>query len=218
MTIITERIQSVDSTTGIDSMDNIEDLSKNSAQPTSSPSLCRVSLMALATILMLSGCHMTPSTMHTDGHTYQQTSPSATSLQLPITQVVSGDYAKRELGFNEVVVKIRPRLTDEISHTKSTALNSTALKSPEQIAINIRARHNGTNASAENVNCHFDGIATLMGQDGAHGVIFETVAHGSVTFLQFKHGRLTIDAQNPQALSRSCSGGATLAGEYQKLR
>ena len=80
------------------------------------------------------------------------------------------------------------------------------------IDIKIRAQGDRNQPS-----CRFNGRATLMGQDQTHGVIFQTIANNSVTFLQFKDGKLTIDSPNKTALNSLCSGGATLAGNYQKL-
>lgn len=56
-----------------------------------------------------------------------------------------------------------------------------------------------------------------MGQDEAHGVIFQTKVNDKQVFFQFKDSTLTIDGPESDALSYFCSGGASLAGEYQKL-
>lgn len=116
----------------------------------------------------------------------------------PAVQTVIGDYAtdgydKRQQGYDWVGVMVRPFGEAEID-------------------IKVRAR-----GDIKKPSCSFDGKATLMGQDQAHGVIFQTVANNSVTFLQFKDGKLTIDSQDKMALHYFCSGGDTLAGDYQKL-
>ena len=116
----------------------------------------------------------------------------------PAVQTVIGDYAtdgydKRQQGYDWVGVIVRPFGEAEID-------------------IKVRAR-----GDIKKPSCSFDGKATLMGQDQVHGVIFQTVANNSVTFLQFKDGKLTIDSQDKMALHYFCSGGDTLAGDYQKL-
>ena len=125
----------------------------------------------------------------------------ATKIQAdlsPALQMVNGDYAtedynKRAQGYDWTGVIIR-------------AIDN------QSIDIKVRSR-----SDIKKPTCSFDGTATLVGQDKAHGVIFKTVANDSVTFLQFKDGKLTIDAQDKYALNAFCSGGATLAGDYQKL-
>ena len=125
--------------------------------------------------------------------------PLSTQSKLtPAVQTVIGDYAtdgysKRQQGYDWVGVMVRPFGDAEID-------------------IKVRAR-----GDIKNPSCSYDGKATLMGQDQAHGVIFQTVANNSVTFLQFKDGKLTIDSQDKMALHYFCSGGDTLAGDYQKL-
>ena len=125
--------------------------------------------------------------------------PLSTQSKLtPAVQTVIGDYAtdgydKRQQGYDWVGVMVRPFGEAEID-------------------IKVRAR-----GDIKQPSCRYDGKATLMGQDQAHGVIFQTVANNSVTFLQFKDGKLTIDSQDKMALHYFCSGGDTLAGDYQKL-
>ncbi|MBO1516922.1 hypothetical protein [Psychrobacter halodurans] len=116
----------------------------------------------------------------------------------PMMQAVVGDYAdagyeNRSQGYDWVGVMVR------------SAGN-------EQIDIKVRAR-----SDIKNPTCHFNGTASLMGQDKAHGVIFQTKVNDSTAFFQFKDGMLTIDSQNKYALNQFCSGGGTLVGDYQKL-
>ena len=82
----------------------------------------------------------------------------------------------------------------------------------DKIAIKVRAR-----SDIKKPTCHFDGKATLMGQDEAHGVIFQSKVNDSTAFFQFKDDILTIDSQDKYALNYFCSGGGSLVGEYQKL-
>ncbi|WP_201527206.1 hypothetical protein [Psychrobacter frigidicola] len=124
---------------------------------------------------------------------------SAIQTQLsPAVQTVVGDYAsegynKRQQGYDWVGVMVRS--------------NSAA-----EIDIKVRAR-----SDIKQPSCTFDGKASLVGQDNAHGVIFQTIANDSETFFQFKDGVLTIDSRGKYALNYFCSGGGTLVGEYQKL-
>lgn len=163
--------------------------------------------------LVLSGCQSvatTPSnmiaattgapvTVSTALSTATAPAPSSLASKLtPAVQTVIGDYANdsygsRHQGNDWVGVMVRPL-------------------GEAELAIKVRASGN-----IQQPSCQFDGQATLMGQDQVHGVIFQTIANNSVTFLQFKDGRLTIDSPDKAALNSFCSGGVTLAGDYQKL-
>lgn len=123
---------------------------------------------------------------------------SANVTQTPAVQKVIGDYAsegyaKRAQGDDWVAVTVSPDATSAIN-------------------IKVRAR-----SDIKKPTCHFDGQATLMGQDNAHGVIFQTTVSDSMAFFQFKEGQLTIDSQDKYVLNKFCSGGGSIVGEYQKL-
>lgn len=127
---------------------------------------------------------------------------STSVTQAPAIQKVVGDYAssgydKRAQGNDWVGVMIRADDAD----------NS------DQINIKVRAR-----SDVKKPTCHFDGQATLMGQDKAHGVIFQTTVNDSMAFFQFKEGQLTIDSQDKYVLNQFCSGGGSIVGDYQKLQ
>ncbi|MGO3106622.1 MAG: hypothetical protein ACTII2_08630, partial [Psychrobacter celer] len=116
----------------------------------------------------------------------------------PAVQTVVGDYAsdgyaKRVQGYDWVGVMVRA-------------------ESDQQIDIKVRSR-----SDIKKQTCQFDGKAILMGQDKAHGVIFQTKVNDSTAFFQFKDGMLTIDSQDKYALNYFCWGGASLVGDYQKL-
>ena len=115
------------------------------------------------------------------------------ALQSVVGDYASADYDKRRQGYDWVGIEIRAF---------------------DAAKINIKVR---SRSDIKKPSCSYEGQATLMGQDEAHGIVFKTVANDSVTFLQFKNGKLTIDAQDKYALNTFCSGGATLAGDYQKL-
>lgn len=143
-------------------------------------------------LLALSGCNnMTPSANN------QVSNLPATTIT-PAVQAVVGDYAsdgyaKRTQGYDWVGVMIQA-------------------EGNEQIDIKVRAR-----SDVKKPTCQFDGKATLMGQDDAHGVIFQSKVNNSTAFFQFKDDKLTIDSQDQYALNYFCSGGGTIAGDYQKL-
>lgn len=149
-------------------------------------------LMISIALLALSGCNnVTPSV---NNHTIKQPNAAVT----PAVQTVVGDYAsdgyvKRAQGYDWVGVTVQAEGDDKI-------------------AIKVRAR-----SDIKKPTCHFDGKATLMGQDEAHGVIFQSKVNDSTAFFQFKDDILTIDSQDKYALNYFCSGGASLVGEYQKL-
>ena len=118
-----------------------------------------------------------------------------------VTQAVVGDYAsegyhKRAQGSDWVGVMVRADGADN----------------GDQINIQVRAR-----SDVKKPTCHFDGKATLMGQDDAHGVIFQSKVNDSTAFFQFKDDILSIDSQDKYALNYFCSGGGSIVGEYQKL-
>ena len=148
-------------------------------------------LTSSMTLLALSGCNnVTPSV---NNQTIQQPNAAVT----PAVQAVVGDYAsegyhKRAQGSDWVGVMIRANGADN----------------GEQINIQVRAR-----SDVKKPSCHFDGKATLMGQDDAHGVIFQSKVNDSTAFFQFQDDKLTIDSQDKYALNYFCSGGGSIVGE-----
>ncbi|MBP2280940.1 hypothetical protein H4W00_001753 [Psychrobacter sp. PL19] len=153
--------------------------------------------ITIAALVALTSCSaLTPTSPDMAENTASETQKPAvltTAVQTVIGDYVSDGYDKRTQGYDWVSVMVRPSGNAEID-------------------IKVRAR-----ADIKQPSCSFDGTAKLMGQDNAHGVIFQTVANDSLTFLQFKEGVLTIDSQDKYALNYFCAGGATLAGDYQKL-
>ncbi len=146
-----------------------------------------------AALLALSGCNNTTK-VNLDNHSVTQ--PAA--MLSPAVQVIIGDYAsegyaKRIQGDDWLGVMVRAQ-------------------GDKQVAIQIRAR-----SDIKKPTCQFDGVATLMGQDDAHGIIFQSKIDDSAVFFQFKNDKLTIDSQDKYALNYFCSGGGTLVGDYQKL-
>ncbi|WP_426241030.1 hypothetical protein [Psychrobacter sp. TWP2-1-2] len=145
-----------------------------------------------AALFALSGCNnVTPSVNH-------QAVKQPIADVMPAVQAVVGDYAdegyeKRAQGYDWVGVMVRA-------------------ESDQQINIKVRAR-----SDVKKPSCQFDGKATLMGQDDAHGIIFQSKVNDSTAFFQFKDDKLTIDSQDKYALNYFCSGGGTLVGDYQKL-
>lgn len=147
------------------------------------------------TLLALSGCNNVTSSVN--NQTIKQPNAAVTpAVQTVVGDYASEDYAKRAQGYDWVGVMIRADDADN----------------GEQIDIKVRAR-----SDVKKPTCHFDGKATLMGQDEAHGVIFQSKVNDSTAFFQFKDDILTIDSQDKYALNYFCSGGASLVGEYQKL-
>ena len=145
-----------------------------------------------AALFALSGCNnVTPSVNH-------QAVKQPIADVMPAVQAVVGDYAdegyeKRAQGYDWVGVMVRA-------------------ESDQKINIKVRAR-----SDIKKPSCQFDGKATLMGQDDAHGIIFQSKVNDSTAFFQFKDDKLTIDSQDKYALNYFCSGGGTLVGDYQKL-
>ncbi len=151
-----------------------------------------------AALLALSGCNNTTKA-NVDNHSVMQPSTMlSTATTSPAVQVIVGDYAsedyvKRAQGYDWVGVMIRS-------------------EGNEQIEIKVRAR-----SDIKKPTCQFDGTATFMGQDDAHGIIFQSKINDSTAFFQFKDDKLTIDSEDKYALNYFCSGGGSLAGNYEKL-
>ena len=145
-----------------------------------------------AALFALSGCNnMTPSVNH-------QAIKQPIADVMPAVQAVVGDYAdegyeKRAQGYDWVGVMVRA-------------------DGDRQIDIRVRSR-----SDIKKPTCHFDGKATFMGQDTAHGMIFQSKVNDSTAFFQFKDDTLIIDSPDKYALNYFCSGGGSLAGEYKKL-
>lgn len=174
-----------------------------------------LSLTASA-VFALSGCNNTtkiPAQLSQDS--VQQPTSTVAATTLPALQAVVGDYAsagyaKRDQGYDWVGVRIKAQDNEAGNETdsKTNATNATN----KTINIKVRAR-----SDIKEPTCQFDGQATLMGQDEAHGIIFQSQVNDSTAFFQFKDDVLTIDSKDPYALNYFCSGGGSLAGKYQKL-
>ena len=165
-------------------------------------------IMMTSTLAALTGCNSVSPTVNSDSHIKVKSVASTTST-LPAIQsnilgdnvsadTVSADYAsvdydKRAQGYDWVGVIVR-------------------VESDRQIDIKVRSR-----SDIKKPTCHFDGKATLMGQDTAHGTIFQATVNDSTAFFQFKDDKLIIDSIDKYALNYFCSGGGSLAGEYKKL-
>jgi len=166
-----------------------------------------------STLAALTGCNSVSPAIHSAQRSTIE-SVSTTASDLPATQSnvlsdnvlvdmgltdkVSADYAtadydRRAQGYDWVGVMVRA-------------------ESKRQINIKVRSR-----SDIKKPTCHFDGKATLMGQDTAHGTIFQATVNDSTAFFQFKDDTLIIDSPNKYALNYFCSGGGSLAGEYKKL-
>lgn len=161
-------------------------------------SIAALTLMASA-LAAVTGCHnVAPAVKNAAHNTVAVHSIPVGVISDVMKDDISGDYAsadydKRAQGYDWVGVMVRA-------------------ESDQQIDIKIRSR-----SDIKKQTCQFDGKAILMGQDAAHGTIFQAQANDSTVFFQFKDNMLTIDSPDTYALNYFCSGGASLAGEYQKL-
>ncbi|MBP3944781.1 hypothetical protein [Psychrobacter sp. K31L] len=159
-------------------------------------SVLSISLLFVSPILVtVSGCSYS-------NDNYGDSKVKSTAVMpTPAVQKVAGDYASesyaaRKQGYDWVGIMVRPDGATDIT-------------------IKVRAR-----SDVKKPTCHFDGKATLLGQDDAHGIIFQTEinnSNDSMAFFQFKDDTLTIDSPDKYALNYFCSGGGTLAGNYEKL-
>lgn len=170
-------------------------------------------IIMTSTLAALTGCNSMSPTVNSDSHSKVKSVASTTSTLPAIqnndlgdnvsadkfsTDKVSADYAtadydKRAQGYDWVGVMVR---ADD----------------DRQIDIKVRSR-----SDIKKPTCYFDGKATLMGQDTAHGTIFQAKVNDSTAFFQFKDDKLIIDSPDKYALNYFCSGGGSLAGEYKKL-
>jgi len=171
-----------------------------------------------STLAALTGCNSMSPTVNSDSHSTVKSVASTTSA-LPAIQ-------SNDLGGNVSADRIS---TDKVSTDKVLADYATAdydkraqgydwvgvmvrADGDRQIDIKVRSR-----SDIKKPTCYFDGKATLMGQDTAHGTIFQAKVNGSTAFFQFKDDKLIIDSPDKYALNYFCSGGGSLAGEYKKL-
>lgn len=157
-------------------------------------SIAALTLIA-TTLAAVTGCHnVTPAVKSSANNAVAVYSIPVDVMKDYISgDYASADYDKRAQGYDWVGVMVRA-------------------ESDQQIDIKVRSR-----SDIKKQTCQFDGKAILMGQDAAHGTIFQAQANDSSVFFQFKDNMLTIDSPNKYALNYFCSGGASLAGEYQKL-
>ena len=170
-------------------------------------------IMMTSTLAALTGCNSMLPTVNSDSHSTVKSVANTTSALPAIesnilggnvsadrfsTDKVSADYAtadydKRAQGYDWVGVMVRA-------------------DGDRQIDIKVRSR-----SDIKKPTCYFDGKATLIGQDTAHGTIFQAKVNGSTAFFQFKADTLIIDSPDKYALNYFCSGGGSLVGEYKKL-
>ncbi|WP_156410695.1 hypothetical protein [Psychrobacter sp. P11G3] len=175
-------------------------------------------IMMTSTLAVLTGCNSVSPTVHSDSHSTVKSVASTTSNLPTIESNILGDNVSAD-NFS----------TDKVSTNKVSADYATAdydkraqgydwigvmvrADGDRQIDIKVRSR-----SDIKKPTCHFDGKATLMGQDTAHGTIFQSKVNDSTTFLQFKDDKLIIDSPDKYALNYFCSGGGSLAGKYKKL-
>ena len=161
--------------------------------------------LAMLTAIFISsaslvGCNNTSSATSTSTNTMATASLATVAAVSPAVQAVVGDYvsdsySQRHQGYDWVAVKVQADENDQNS-----------------VHITVRSRDD-----IKKPTCTFDGQAKLMGQDQAHGIIFETTANDSKVFLQFQGDQLTIDSDDKYALNYYCSGGGSIVGDYQKL-
>ena len=101
----------------------------------------------------------------------------------------------------------------------------------KEVQINLSSQP--TNAQVSKASCSYQGVATLMGQDALHGMVY-TAPISSISmhsneanlgvkqdkgliFFRFKDNVLSIDTNNPDALNELCQGNVTPKGDYTKV-
>lgn len=145
--------------------------------------------------------------------------PKATQLQSAANQAMPmGRYAKVD----------SPADTQLIIEVTKTGMAMPA----KEVKINLTAE--ASNTKANHTSCSYQGVATLMGQDALHGMVY-TAPISSITtqtdgtklnmtrdkgliFFRFKDNVLSLDSNNPEALSVLCQDDVKLKGDYTKLK
>ena len=169
--------------------------------------------MLTSTLAALTGCNSMSPTVNSANHSTVKSVASTTST-LPAIQ-------NNDLGDNVSADKVS---TDKVSADYATADYDKRVQGYDWVGVMVRADGDRqidikvrSRSDIKKPTCHFDGKATLMGQDTAHGTIFQAKVNGSTAFFQFKDDSLIIDSPDKYALNYFCSGGGSLAGEYKKL-
>ena len=170
-------------------------------------------IMLTSTLAALTGCNSMSPTVNSANHSTVKSVASTTST-LPAIQ-------NNDLGDNVSADKVS---TDKVSADYATADYDKRVQGYDWVGVMVRADGDRqidikvrSRSDIKKPTCYFDGKATLMGQDTAHGMIFQSKVNGSTAFFQFKDDSLIIDSPDKYALNYFCSGGGSLAGEYKKL-
>ncbi|BBI67770.1 hypothetical protein PKHYL_19610 [Psychrobacter sp. KH172YL61] len=126
-------------------------------------SIAALTLIA-TTLAAVTGCHnVTPAVKSSANNAVAVYSIPVDVMKDYISgDYASADYDKRAQGYDWVGVMVRA-------------------ESDQQIDIKVRSR-----SDIKKQTCQFDGKATLMGQDAAHGTIFQAQANDSTVFFNLK--------------------------------
>ncbi|MBE7645729.1 hypothetical protein [Tenacibaculum finnmarkense] len=104
---------------------------------------------------------------------------------------VTASYKKRSEGYDWVAVSV-------------------AQNSAEEIYISVRSRADGKKPT-----CTFDTVAKKAGNN-----TFKTLTNGKIILFSFKDNKISISTEkfeNRLILNFYCSGGGSLAGDYEKI-
>lgn len=104
---------------------------------------------------------------------------------------VSASYEKRSEGYDWIAVSVKQNSQDEI-------------------AVSVRSR-----ADKKKPTCTFDAIAKKLNAN-----TFKALVNGKAVLFTYKDNSISISTENPDdsgILNFYCSGGASIAGEYQKI-
>lgn len=162
----------------------------------------------------LTACYMQP-----HSHADIAGQPYPTQLHNVVAQAMPlGRYSQTHL----------PSATELFIDVDKTGLTLPAKEI--KVSLNTRA----SNSAVNSPSCHFQGVATLMGQDALHGMVY-TASVSSLTshtevnnadvdlnkglvFFRFKDNVLSVDSNNPDALNLLCQNKIDLKGDYAKLK
>ena len=175
----------------------------------------KVLLLAALCSGSLSACYVQPHSSHVtvSGQPHPTQLHNVAVQSLPV-----GRYSQTLL----------PSKTELVIDVIKTGLTLPA----KEIKFSLSAQ--SPNSAVNQPACHFQGMATLMGQDALHGMVYNAsvsslTSHIKVNnanvdlnkglvFFRFKDNVLSVDSNNPDALNLLCQSQIDLKGDYAKLK
>ena len=161
-----------------------------SFDPQPNGTMTKTTMLAFACVLapVIAGCKSDSEPADTKDASIEQATASSVDFS---GNYVSPDYEQRGEGYDWVAVSIAQRTADELS-------------------ASVRSR-----ADRKKPTCTFDGTAYQLQEN-----IFRSVVEGKTILFTFVGNVVSISTENPDdagILNFYCSGGASIAGEYERI-